>query len=72
MPMPWQNSCSREKSVTNSVKTSMPIALAVLAAAWGLFSTPLLQAQAYHLFADTRALLAIANAADTQIGRAHV
>lgn len=51
--------------MTNSLKTSVPIALAVLAAAWGLFSTPLLQAQAYHLFADTRTLLSIANAADT-------
>lgn len=43
----------------------MPIALAALAAAWGIFSPPLLQPQEYHRFADTRSLLAIANAADT-------
>lgn len=47
------------------LKAAVPIALAVLAAAWGLFSPPLPQAQAYHLFADTRTLLSIANAADT-------
>jgi hypothetical protein len=51
--------------VANSLKLGVPIGLALLAAAWGIFSPPLLQAQAYHFFADTRALLAIANAADT-------
>jgi len=51
--------------VTYSSKVCVPIALAALAAAWGIFSPPLLQAQAYHFFADTRALLAIANAADS-------
>jgi hypothetical protein len=51
--------------MTNSAKLSLPIALAALATVWGLFSPPLLQAQAYHLFADTRALLQIPNAGDT-------
>lgn len=51
--------------MTNSLKTFVPVALAALAAAWGFLLPPLLQAQAYHRFADTRALLAIANAADT-------
>jgi len=48
-----------------NLKLCVPIALAALAAAWGIFSPPLQQAQAYHLFADTRALLSIENAADT-------
>lgn len=51
--------------MANSLKIALPIALAVLAAAWGLFFPPLLQAQVYHLFADTRALLEIPNAGDT-------
>jgi len=51
--------------VANSLKLGVPIGLALLAAIWGTFSPPLLQAQAYHFFADTRALLPIENAADT-------
>jgi hypothetical protein len=47
------------------LKASVPVALAALAAAWGLFAPPLAQSQAYHLFADTRALVSIPNAADT-------
>lgn len=43
----------------------LPIALAALAAAWGLFAPPLVQSQAYHHFADARAWLSIPNAADT-------
>lgn len=46
-------------------KAAVPVALAALAAAWAIFFPPLLQVQAYHLFADTRALPSIANAADT-------
>lgn len=51
--------------MTNSLRIAAPITLAALAAAWGLFSPPLVQLQAYHLFADTRALLEVPNAADT-------
>ena len=51
--------------MANSLKLGVPIGLALLAAIWGIFSPPLLQAQAYHFFADTRALLPIENAADT-------
>jgi hypothetical protein len=47
------------------MKITVPIALAVLAAAWGLFAPPLLQSQAYHHFADTRALASLPNAGDT-------
>jgi hypothetical protein len=47
------------------MKISVPIALAALAAAWGLLAPPLAQSQAYHHFADTRALASIPNAADT-------
>ncbi|MDH3320135.1 MAG: ceramidase [Betaproteobacteria bacterium] len=51
--------------MSNVLKTCVPIALAAFAAVWGTLSAPLAQPQAYHLFADTRALLSIANAADT-------
>ena len=51
--------------MTNSLKLGVPIALALLAAAWGILLPPLQQAQAYHNFADARALLSIENAADT-------
>ncbi len=47
------------------LKLCVPAGLAALAAAWGLFAPRLAQSQAYHHFADTRALLSIANAADT-------
>lgn len=46
-------------------KLSVPIAIAVLAAAWGIFASPLPQPQAYHLFADARDFLSIANAGET-------
>jgi len=51
--------------MASRLKAGVPIALAALAAAWALFSPPLVQLQAYHLFADTRALLEVPNAADT-------
>jgi len=51
--------------MSHVLKAAVPVALAALAAAWALLSPPLLQVQAYHLFADTRALPSIANAADT-------
>ena len=54
-----------ERRVTNFLKISVPVALVALAAAWGMFSAPLAQAQSYHLFADTRPLLAVVNAGDT-------
>jgi hypothetical protein len=54
-----------ERRVTNFLKISVPVALVALAAAWGMFSAPLAQAQSYHLFADTRSLLAVVNAGDT-------
>ena len=47
------------------LKLSVPVALALLAAAWGLLAPPLAQSQAYHRFADARAWLSIPNAADT-------
>jgi len=47
------------------MKISVPVALALLAAAWGLLAPPLVQSQAYHHFADTRARLLIPNAPDT-------
>jgi hypothetical protein len=48
-----------------ALKAGVPIALALAAAAWGIFAPPLLQDQAYHNFADTRALAGVVNAADT-------
>lgn len=54
-----------EERVTNGLRILVPVTLAALAAAWGLFSPPLLQLQAYHLFADARTWLVIPNAADT-------
>ena len=47
------------------LKLSVPVALALLAAAWGLLAPPLAQSQAYHRFADARAWGSIPNAADT-------
>jgi len=47
------------------LKTCVPVGIAAAALAWAAFSPPLLQSQDYHLFADTRALLAVHNAADT-------
>jgi hypothetical protein len=48
-----------------ALKAGVPLALALAAAAWGLFAPPLLQSQEYHQFADTRAFAGVANAADT-------
>jgi hypothetical protein len=47
------------------MRKALILAIAMAAAAWGLLAPPLAQEQAYHHFADTRALLGIANAADT-------
>lgn len=49
----------------DALKAVVPLALALAAVAWGVLAPPLLQSQDYHRFADTRALLAVANAADT-------
>jgi hypothetical protein len=49
----------------STLKAAVPIAIALAVAAWGVFAPPLLQDQAYHRFADTRAWLGVANAADT-------
>lgn len=58
-------STARPAGARAVLEVCVPIALAVLAAAWGIFAPPLVQAQEYHLFADTRALLEVPNAADT-------
>jgi hypothetical protein len=47
------------------MRKALILAIALAAAAWGLLAPPLAQEQAYHHFADTRALLGIVNAADT-------
>ena len=47
------------------LKTCVLVGIAAAALAWAVFSPPLLQSQAYHHFADTRALFAVENAADT-------
>ena len=46
-------------------RPGVPISIAAVAAAWGIFAAPLQQPQAYHRFADSRDFLAIANAGDT-------
>lgn len=48
-----------------TLKIGVLCAIVAAAAAWAAFAPPLLQSQAYHQFADTRALLAVENAADT-------
>lgn len=48
-----------------ALKASVPVALALAAAAWGIFAPPVLQSQEYHRFADTRAFLGVVNGADT-------
>jgi hypothetical protein len=48
-----------------ALKAAVPIALALAAAAWGIFAPPVLQNQDYHLFADMRAFAGVVNAADT-------
>lgn len=47
------------------MRAAVIIAIAAAATAWGVLAPPVLQSQAYHRFADTRMLLAVANAADT-------
>lgn len=51
--------------MTNALKAAVPLALALAALAWGVLAPPVLQAQAYHAFADARAFLGVPNAADT-------
>jgi hypothetical protein len=47
------------------VKAAVLLVLALAAFGWGIFAPPLQQSQAYHLFADARALLGVPNAWDT-------
>ena len=47
------------------MKACALIGIAAGAFAWGVFSPAMVQSQDYHLFADTRPVLAIENAADT-------
>jgi hypothetical protein len=47
------------------LKTCTLIGIVAGAFAWGIFFPAMVQSQDYHLFADTRAVLAIENAADT-------
>lgn len=48
-----------------AAKAAVPVTLALGYAAWAMFSPALPQPQDYHRFADVRALLGMANAADT-------
>src|SRR5512134_3095943 len=56
---------ARNGGLKAALKAGVPIALALAAAAWGIFAPPVLQSQEYHRFADTRAFLGIVNGADT-------
>ena len=56
---------ARDSFATPAVRAVVPTALALAAAAWGVFAPPLLQDQEYHRFADTRLFMGGANAADT-------
>lgn len=56
---------ARDSFATPAVRAVVPVALALAAAAWGVFAPPLLQDQEYHRFADTRFFIGVANAADT-------
>ena len=47
------------------MRATVIVAIAAAAALWGVLAPPLAQSQAYHLFADVRPLLGVANAADT-------
>ena len=47
------------------LKTCTLIGIVAGAFAWGIFSPAMVQSQDYHLFADSRGLLAVENAADT-------
>jgi hypothetical protein len=55
----------RNGSLKAALKAAVPLALALAAAAWGIFAPPLVQSQEYHGFADTRAFLGVVNGADT-------
>jgi hypothetical protein len=56
---------ARNGSLQAALKAGVTIAIALAAAVWGIFAPPLVQPQEYHRFADARALLGVANAADT-------
>jgi len=56
---------ARNGALQATFKAAVPIALALAAAAWGIFAPPLLQDQEYHRFADTRLFAGVVNAADT-------
>ena len=56
---------ARNGALQATFKAAVPIALALAAAAWGIFAPPLLQDQEYHSFADTRLFAGVVNAADT-------
>jgi len=47
------------------VRAIVVLGIVAAAAGWGIFAPALQQSQSYHLFADTRTLGGIANAADT-------
>jgi hypothetical protein len=56
---------ARDGFAAPTVRAALPAALALAAAAWGVFAPPLVQDQQYHRFADTRFFIGVANAADT-------
>jgi hypothetical protein len=47
------------------IKACVLIGIVAGAVGWGIFAPAMVQSQDYHLFADTRGLLAVENAADT-------
>jgi hypothetical protein len=47
------------------MRAGIVAAIALAAAAWGLFAPPIVQPQAYHAFADARTFLGVPNGADT-------
>jgi len=49
----------------DALKAGVLAFIVAAAVAWGLFFPPIVQPQAYHHFADTRALLGVVNAFDT-------
>ncbi|HJS39732.1 MAG TPA: hypothetical protein VJ789_16535 [Burkholderiales bacterium] len=49
----------------DALKAAVPLGLALAAVAWGVLAPPMLQSQAYHRFADTRAFAGVVNAGDT-------
>ena len=62
---PWPSIAVVNGTLQAAAKAAVPLALALGYAAWGMFSPALLQPQEYHRFADARAFLGVANAADT-------